>query len=336
MVSPAVSFAPFRFSTRELAPSQRLPMWHEIFGRSVSRRILSPLSDEPVDVEMTVRRLAREGPESGGLEMRAVVQEMTLSAGFTAERTPELLSDGNDDVVLHVHRSGHRTVAQLGREAGIGPGEGLLTSNADRSLVTLPDPADFFSIGLPRRAMSSLVPCLEDAFLRPIAGPGALRLLVDYLDVVRDHELVGAPELRQAIAMHVADLIALAIGASREAAEIATHRGLRAARLRAIKADIADNLSGAVSPGAIAARHGVTPRYVHKLFESEGVTLSRYVLRQRLACVHRMLSDPRHAATPIATLAYSAGFGDLSTFNREFRRHFGCTPSDVRHTARRV
>lgn len=334
MVSPAVDFAPFRFSTRELAPSQRLPTWHEVFGRSVSRRLLSALSDQPVDVEMTVRKLAHEGAGSS-VGMRAVVQEMSLTAGFTAERTPELLSDGNDDVILHVHRAGHRTVTQLGREAEIGPGEGLLTSNADRSLITLPDPADFFSIGLPRRAMANLVPCLEDAFLRPIAGPGALRLLVDYLDVVRDSELLRAPELRQAIAMHIADLIALALGASRDAAEVARHRGLRAARLRAIKTDIADNLSGAVSAGAIAARHRVTPRYVHKLFESEGMTLSRYVLQRRLACVHRLLSDPRHGATPIATLAYSAGFGDLSTFNREFRQRYGGTPSDVRQAARR-
>jgi AraC-like DNA-binding protein len=28
------------------------------------------------------------------------------------------------------------------------------------------------------------------------------------------------------------------------------------------------------------------------------------------------------------------GFGDISTFNREFRRRFGMTPSDVRRGAR--
>jgi AraC-like DNA-binding protein len=29
-------------------------------------------------------------------------------------------------------------------------------------------------------------------------------------------------------------------------------------------------------------------------------------------------------------MAYKAGFGDLSTFNREFRRHYGMTPTEVR------
>ena len=36
----------------------------------------------------------------------------------------------------------------------------------------------------------------------------------------------------------------------------------------------------------------------------------------------------------ISEIAYRAGFNDLSTFNREFRRHFGATPSEFRAWAR--
>jgi AraC-like DNA-binding protein len=101
-------------------------------------------------------------------------------------------------------------------------------------------------------------------------------------------------------------------------------------------ADIAQNLtSGDVSPASLALRQGVTPRYIHKLLESEGTTLSRYVLGQRLARVRRMLADPRYAHRTIGALAYDVGFSDLSSFNRQFRRHFGATPSDVR-AARRL
>lgn len=62
----------------------------------------------------------------------------------------------------------------------------------------------------------------------------------------------------------------------------------------------------------------------------ERTTLSQYVRSRRLARVHRMLTDPRHDHRTIVSIAYDAGFGDLSTFNREFRRHFGATPSEVR------
>ena len=81
---------------------------------------------------------------------------------------------------------------------------------------------------------------------------------------------------------------------------------------------------------AIAARHGVSSRYLHKLFESEGTTFTQFILRERLDRAYRMLRDPRFVARSITSIAYDAGFGDLSYFNRTFRRHYGATPSDIR------
>ena len=54
---------------------------------------------------------------------------------------------------------------------------------------------------------------------------------------------------------------------------------------------------------------------------------------QRLARVHRRLSDPRHAGSTVAAIAYASGFRDISTFNRAFRQQFGMTPSDARAPA---
>ena len=54
------------------------------------------------------------------------------------------------------------------------------------------------------------------------------------------------------------------------------------------------------------------------------------MLAQRLACAHRLLTDPRLAAEKISSIAVDAGFGDLSYFNRAFRRRFGETPSGIR------
>jgi AraC-like DNA-binding protein len=62
--------------------------------------------------------------------------------------------------------------------------------------------------------------------------------------------------------------------------------------------------------------------------------LSKFVLDARLCRVHRMLGDFRCAARTIGTLAFEAGFGDLSSFNHAFRRQYGATPSDVRAAAR--
>ena len=101
--------------------------------------------------------------------------------------------------------------------------------------------------------------------------------------------------------------------------------------MRAIKSDVVENLlTEELTVTAIAARHHVTPRYIHKLFEGEGITYSEFVLDQRLARAHRMLTDPRLTDRTIGSLAYDVRFGDLSYFNRAFRRQYHAAPSEVR------
>jgi len=168
--------------------------------------------------------------------------------------------------------------------------------------------------------------------MHPLSGDvSVVRLLVGYLKVLEQEQALGTPDLKRAVIAHIHDLAAVIVGAPRHTVEIAHRRGLGAARLRAVKADIAEKLAGGdVGAAALAVRQRVSPRYIHKLFESEGTTLSHYVLGQRLARVHRLLSDPSYAEHTIGGLAFQVGFGDLSTFNRAFRRHYGVTPSDVR------
>jgi AraC-like DNA-binding protein len=112
--------------------------------------------------------------------------------------------------------------------------------------------------------------------------------------------------------------------------------GSKAARLHAIKKDILANLGEiALSLAAVAARHNISPRYVGRLFEQEGVTFSEFLLSARLECAHLMLTSLQFNGCTIASIAYSAGFGDLSYFNRAFRRRYSMTPSSVRAAARR-
>jgi AraC-like DNA-binding protein len=121
---------------------------------------------------------------------------------------------------------------------------------------------------------------------------------------------------------------ARSVGANRDTIAAAQARGVR---LLAIKADIVRNLADPdLTASAVAARHGVTPRYVHKLFESEGVTFSEWVLGRRLATAHPLLIDWRFGTRSITSVALGVGFSDLSYFNRTFRRQYHATPTEVR------
>jgi transcriptional regulator GlxA family with amidase domain len=133
------------------------------------------------------------------------------------------------------------------------------------------------------------------------------------------------------------DLIAAIIGATRDGLAIAEGRGIAAARLRSIMTDISANLGeGDLSVVEVARRHRVTPRYIHKLFENEGLTFSAFVLGQRLSRARRILSDPRLADRNISSVAFEVGFGDLSYFNRAFRGRFAATPTEIRQLAIRT
>jgi AraC-like DNA-binding protein len=171
---------------------------------------------------------------------------------------------------------------------------------------------------------------LDASVARRLPQSEALRLLTSYVTSLGGQAL-NAPELRQAAATHMRDLIVLAVGGTRDARVLAETRGLRATRLAAMKADILASLSDErFSVAMLAARHHVTPRYVQMLFEAEGRTFSKYVLEQRLARAYQLLSDARLVGRTISSIAFHVGFSNLSYFNRTFRLRYGMKPSELR------
>ncbi len=85
-----------------------------------------------------------------------------------------------------------------------------------------------------------------------------------------------------------------------------------------------------LSPTMIAAAHYISTRYLHKLFQTQELTVAAWIRHQRLTRCHRDLGDPGHSAHPIHTIANRWGFTDNAHFSRLFRRTYGISPSDYR------
>lgn len=309
--------ASFRFSTQGVPPAQRYARLCETVGRALGSYEFTPLGD---GLSCGVRYW-RLPPLS--------ISEINSSA-MRVTRVRDQVSDRSKDLTFVISRGEGLTVSQRQREATLHCADAVLLSRAELMSMEHAGSEQIF-LSLRKADIAPMVADLDASLMSPVCGSvDAMRLLTSYLDVLMRGSVAGSPELGRLAAAHIHDLLALALGATRDAAEIASGRGLRAARLRAVKGDIASNLGSDVSATSLAVRQRVTPRYIHKLFESEGTTLSRFILGQRLARVHRLLTDPRYTGSTISTIVYKAGFGDLSTFNREFRRHYGMTPSEVR------
>jgi AraC-like DNA-binding protein/DNA-binding transcriptional MerR regulator len=307
--------ATLSFSTEDIAEADRVARWRD---HHLSLAQIEPAQDHPFEA----REVSRTLPALH-------LMSLTLSAARIIRKR---VIQGNDEVALFVNRTGRAMVSARGREARLAPGDGVLISCNDAMVCDRLSYGESLSIRVPRSVLSSVVVGLDDVIMRPIPRQSeTLKLLTYYAGTLIDGNALAASFLRNVAVNHLHDLIALSLGATHNAAEAANAQGLRAARLRAAKAYIVESSSRRdLSVGVVAAHLGVTPRYLQRLFEAEGTTFSAFLLNQRLARAYRMLCDLQFYGRPVGLIAYDVGFGDLSYFNRCFRRQYGVTPTDIK------
>lgn len=311
-----------QISTDMFPDQKRLALWRETRGR-IAQADIDPHADDPLHADVTFNLLPNVAIASGARS----------PAHYRATR--ELLENASDIIAVSILRSGEASATQFGRESGEesigGVGSAGVLPGASSSVSTPTADESFITLALSRSAIAELAPDYAAAFGRPIpADDPALRLLVKYLDTVMAADELSHPEVARSVSTHILDLVALTLGARGDQAE-AGLGGAKAARLKALKADVMSMLgSSELSSELIAGRHGISSRYVRKLFEQEGSSFTSFVLSGRLTRVKRMLRDSRYAHLTIAQIAQASGFNDISYFNRAFRRHFGTTPTEVR------
>lgn len=315
-----------RFSTDTIPRYKRAAVFRERVGNAIVKLDACPLSEDPciTGAGLTLPNLG------------AVAASITPTR---IARTREVLRDGNDNLRLVILRRSTRSApaTQLGRELNVEGGSAVVLSNSDLNAITFTaSQSRLISLNLTRKILRPLLRDFDAVLGHTIPKQIApLKLLATYIEALLAEPAPPTHEFGQLAVVHIYDLAALAMGATRDAAEIAKNRGLTVARLREIKTDIAVNLSRAdLSVVEIARRQHVTPRYIQMLFETEATTFSEFVRNTRLNKAYRMLADPRLADRPISTIAFEAGFNDLSYFNKAFRSRYGETPSDVRAAAR--
>lgn len=309
---------PVLISTDAIAEKDRVEVAREIFGRQMLRLEIEHRDDHPF---------------KANLKLRALNGVRIVTGDFAAakiSRTRALLSDGNDDLFLTLNQQGPFAVAQRGKDFVLGDNESVFSSCADEIRFERPL-GKGIGVRIARSDFASQIPNIDDAINQLLPQHDRIMaLLRSYLEVF-EGERPLSQEFANLAATHVQDLIALSLGARRDYAQLARGRGLSAARLHAIKATVLKNLTRHdISVVAIAALHRVTPRHLQRLFENDGGTFSQFVLEARLALAHNSLTSPDHAHKSVGTIAYDSGFGDISYFNKTFRKAYGGSPTEIR------
>ncbi len=300
------------FSTLGLPPEARLPALRQLFEDKV-RLDIEAAPGHAVEMSMHV------GP---GLRRARMLSSLTARM----ERPRPRLADGEDSVCLMIKTGGAMMVRQGQRQGEPRTGDGVLLVYREPATLAF-DNATYLSIRIPYDALARFGSAGDAAARCITRETEALSLLQAYVAAMPDS--FADPQLARLAATHVYDLMIVALGVRGDDRAEAELRGVRAARLAAIKQDLARNTD--LSLQEIAARRGISPRSVQMLFESEGTTFSRHVLALRLDEARRLLASSRHAGLSVTDVALEAGFDDLSYFNRSFKRRFLMTPSEFRH-----
>jgi AraC-like DNA-binding protein len=158
------------------------------------------------------------------------------------------------------------------------------------------------------------------ASLPPI--PELARLFAD-AELARDEHDANALE---EISVRLAGAVATVLSPPRRSARRPTPRHERrvteAVRRIEQSAHAPWTLTRLASDAAMSPYH-----FLHTFRRVTGITPHQFVLRTRL---HRAAKQLRQSDEQVAVIALDAGFNDLATFNRRFRRLMGVTPSVYR------
>lgn len=138
---------------------------------------------------------------------------------------------------------------------------------------------------------------------------------------LRDTEFCGTAMLDAGLAM-------LAGGAR---SPLDSDNSLAEGQLRRIKDFIRANLRDPeLSLAHIAAQHGISLRYLHRLFGQSRQTAAAWILDARLNACRNDLLNPAMAKKAISDIAYQWGFNSAAHFSRSYRARFGESASETR------
>jgi AraC-like DNA-binding protein len=303
--------------------AERFDFWRDVITRKLLRLAIDRLDDTPFRADAMLRCF--HGLTIGVGEIGPTVNH----------RTREIVAADNDDLVLMANLDGPFVTSTARGDQTLEQGEAILVSCGQVGTYIRPTAGRLLCARVPSSALARLVPDPDERAGVVIPRESeALRMLVAYASNFWDEDFVVDPVIERFLVDHVCDLVALTVGARGDAAELASGRGGRAAKLKAAK----DAIEARIGPNELSAEDvaleiGVSPRYVRKLFEAQGLSFSRYVAERRLERARAMLQSPRCARLTVSAIAYDVGFGDLSYFNRAFRRRFDRTPSELRAEA---
>ncbi|MGW7368381.1 helix-turn-helix domain-containing protein [Streptomyces sp. NPDC054841] len=223
-------------------------------------------------------------------------------------------------------------IQQGGRSADLEPGMLGVWDTGRPHVLDLADRTRLRVCLVPRRTLGVADHQLEGVTATAIEPDGPVAAVVGPLLCTLADTAANCPEpVVERLAGNVTDLLATLV-AQRAPGVAGDAAGSRRARAREVRAYVDRHLGDPeLSPQSIAAAHHMSVRALHKLFEGEEITVSRWIQHRRLEECSRELAWHRPAPT-VSAVSRRWGFSNAAHFSRLFRAAYGMPPREWRDT----
>ncbi|WP_399934022.1 helix-turn-helix domain-containing protein [Streptomyces kanamyceticus] len=160
------------------------------------------------------------------------------------------------------------------------------------------------------------------------ADSGVAALVSRFLTALAAEDGLRRSPSGRRLSLNAVDLVALLVAELLDPYRSASSDGA-GEMLARIRDHIEENLMNpALSPESIARAHHISVRYLHKLFQNDGTTVSTWIRRRRLDSCRMELGRLSNRRRTVAAVAHRWGFANASHFSRLFRQAYGVSPRE--------
>jgi AraC-like DNA-binding protein len=297
--------------------SESLDFWHDA--------VLAQLVGMNISTESGTYAATMRADQIGDLGITTVECDPGV-----VHRTPRFIACGDGrEVWAAVLTQGLAQIEQDGRATELRPGDVTFFETIRPSRTRFPQRFQLKIFAMQRSHLG-----LPEADIRQITArsmrpdTGLAALLSPFMSRLADTSDSYSQSAAEQLAGTAVDLLA-ATAAQQLGTEPADLPGADRVLLLRIHTFIRWHLADPdLTPESIARAHHISVRYLHRLFEGEGTTVSRRIRELRLQECRRELTATAARRTGVGSVARRWGFTSTAHFGRTFRREYGTSPTE--------
>ena len=309
-----------QFSTRDIPPGLRQQVWREQASKAFVELDVSFDGEDDCRGHLSKSKIGNWA-----------CTEISSSRSIVKRQSSAIRRSDADCFLLSLQLEGSSTIIQDNRRSDLGEGDIVIYDTTRPYELILNSPNTQLVFEIPRsdceRSMANHQQ-LTAAKVKP-SDDISTSYHNTLLSVLQTCDANGTDPKDLVSAL---DLLALLYSDEADCAGIA--RPLNSSlRLMSIRHYVLANIADpALSQASVAAKFGISRRYLNRLFEKNSSSFANWLRDERLTRCYEELGDSRCNQFSILDIACKWGFNDAAHFSRTFKKRYLLTPVECRRS----